>query len=118
MDVDKLRAETPGAERVVHLNNCGASLMPQPVLDAVINHLRLEAEIGGYEAEAGSMVDWSTVAYWEIMATVRWAIIAHQQGLRHISGAQSSMELALTGRKAAEMEFDVLTQIRTIEDGA
>ncbi len=52
MDVDKHRAETPGAERVVHLNNCGASLMPQPVLDAVINHLRLEAEIGGYEAEA------------------------------------------------------------------
>ncbi|MDE0812178.1 MAG: phosphotransferase family protein [Alphaproteobacteria bacterium] len=72
----------------------------------------------GYEAETGSMVDWSTVAYWEIMATARWAIIAHHQGLRHISGAQSSMELALTGRKAAEMEFDVLTQIRAIEDGA
>ena len=51
MDMDKIRAETPGAERVVHLNNCGAALMPQPVLDAVIDHLRKEAEIGGYEAE-------------------------------------------------------------------
>ena len=51
MDMDKIRAETPGAEHIVHLNNCGAGLMPQPVLDALIGHLRLEAEIGGYEAE-------------------------------------------------------------------
>ncbi|MBT4171363.1 MAG: aminotransferase, partial [Rhodospirillaceae bacterium] len=51
MDMDRIRAETPGAEKVIHLNNCGAGLMPQPVLDAVIAHLRLEAEIGGYEAE-------------------------------------------------------------------
>jgi selenocysteine lyase/cysteine desulfurase len=54
MDIEKIRAETPGAERVVHLNNCGAGLMPQPVLDAVISHLRLEAETGGYEAEAAA----------------------------------------------------------------
>ena len=26
--------------------------MPQPVLDAITNHLLLEADIGGYEAEA------------------------------------------------------------------
>ncbi len=51
MDMDRIRAETPGAEKVIHLNNCGAGLMPQPVLDALIAHLRLEAEIGGYEAE-------------------------------------------------------------------
>ena len=51
MDMDKIRAETPGAENVIHLNNCGAGLMPQPVLDAVIGHLRRETEIGGYEAE-------------------------------------------------------------------
>lgn len=71
----------------------------------------------GYEAEAGVMIDWSTVSYWEVMATVRWAIIAHYQGLRHVSGSEFSMELALTGRKAAEMELDVLTQIRAIEEG-
>jgi len=34
----------------VHLNNAGAGLMPQPVLEVVADHLRREAEIGGYEA--------------------------------------------------------------------
>jgi cysteine desulfurase / selenocysteine lyase len=50
IDVQRARTETPGCEHVTHLNNAGASLPPQPVLDAVIGHLQLEARVGGYEA--------------------------------------------------------------------
>lgn len=44
------RAETPGSERLAHLNNAGAALAPSSVTEAVVRHLRLEQELGGYEA--------------------------------------------------------------------
>ena len=44
------RAETPGCERLAHLNNAGAALTPTPVREAIAGHLALESEIGGYEA--------------------------------------------------------------------
>jgi selenocysteine lyase/cysteine desulfurase len=44
------RLDTPGCERVVHLNNAGAALVPRSVRDAVAAHLTLEDELGGYEA--------------------------------------------------------------------
>jgi cysteine desulfurase/selenocysteine lyase len=53
-DLSRARRDTPGCEEVLHFNNAGASLMPQPVLDATVSHLRLEARIGGYEAAGSS----------------------------------------------------------------
>ena len=50
--IERWRSETPGTAHRIHLNNAGAGLMPQPVLDAIEEHLELEAEIGGYEASA------------------------------------------------------------------
>lgn len=52
IDIIKARGDTLSCENLIHFNNAGASLMPKCVADAVIDHLRLEERIGGYEAAA------------------------------------------------------------------
>lgn len=46
------RNETEGCSNVIHLNNAGAGLMPDPVTRAILDHISFEARIGGYEASA------------------------------------------------------------------
>jgi cysteine desulfurase / selenocysteine lyase len=50
MDLNQLRADTPGCLHRIHLNNAGASLVPRVVTEAIHKHLSLEEQIGGYEA--------------------------------------------------------------------
>ena len=50
MDLTRWRSDTPGCAGLVHLNNAGAALVPRPVRDAILGHLALEEELGGYEA--------------------------------------------------------------------
>ena len=49
-ELARWRSDTPGCSRLVHLNNAGAALVPRPVSDAILGYLRLEQELGGYEA--------------------------------------------------------------------
>ena len=51
LDLTRIRSETPGVAHRIHLNNAGAGLLSDRTLRAISDHLRLEAEIGGYEAE-------------------------------------------------------------------
>ncbi len=62
----------------------------------------------GYEIESGASIDRDAVAAYEVLAHARWAVIALEQGERHSSGREPSLELALTGRIAAELEYEIV----------
>jgi selenocysteine lyase/cysteine desulfurase len=51
-EIARFRNDTRGCSQVVHLNNAGASLMPDVVTNAITEHIDLESRIGGYEASA------------------------------------------------------------------
>lgn len=67
-----------------------------------------QALYSSYERASGRRIDPEAVHYWEVMAHVRWGVIALQQAKRHLSGAEPSLELALTGRIPAELEQAIL----------
>lgn len=68
--------------------------------------------VQAYEEASGRPVDRKALAYWEVMANVRWAVIALQQAERHRSGAERSLELALTGYVVPVLERDILDGLR------
>jgi cysteine desulfurase/selenocysteine lyase len=57
IDVNRVRADTPGTQNLIHFSNAGSSLPPQQVLDVQVDYLRLEASVGGYEAYASRLND-------------------------------------------------------------
>lgn len=69
----------------------------------------------GYEETAGRKVDPARIAYWETASYLRWAAIAIDQGRRHSSGVERSIELVLTGRMVPEIEQDLLTHLAALD---
>ena len=66
--------------------------------------------LDGYRDISGLDIDEDLVRYWEIMATLGRAVAALEHGHRFVAGGERSVELALTGRRVAEMEIDLLVE--------
>jgi len=64
-----------------------------------------------YEAAGGCPVDTDAVAYWEVMAHVRWAIIARQQGARAAQGDAPQHELLEAAARVPGLERDIAAMI-------
>jgi aminoglycoside phosphotransferase (APT) family kinase protein len=67
-----------------------------------------------YQRASGRAVTPAALVYWQVMAHIRWAIIALQQAQRHLSGVEPSLELALTGRIVAELEYEIIALTRKV----
>ncbi|MDC0033264.1 phosphotransferase family protein [Alphaproteobacteria bacterium] len=61
-----------------------------------------------YHRASGRHIDTRTVSYWEVMAHVRWAVIALQQAQRHLSGSEPNLEAALTSHIVPGLELEIL----------
>lgn len=48
-EIQQLRSETDATKNLIHFNNAGASLIPNPVRDAMLGYLQYEANFGAYE---------------------------------------------------------------------
>lgn len=91
-DPTPARKDTPAvmAGRI-HLNNAGASLMPSPVVEAVVDHLHKESAMGGYEAADAEAAPIEQV-YEDVATLVR----AHSRNIAVVENATVAFSLALS----------------------
>lgn len=65
-----------------------------------------------YEAAAQRSIDHESVYFWEVLAHIRWAVIACQQGRRFFDGGEAGLDLGLTGRvRPAQLQKNLLQMI-------
>jgi aminoglycoside phosphotransferase (APT) family kinase protein len=61
-----------------------------------------------YEAAGGAALEPERLRFWEVLAALRWLVIALEQRDRALVGGEPSLDLALTGRRPAECELEML----------
>lgn len=70
-----------------------------------------EPFLQAYEQASGRIIDRKVVDFWEIMGNLRWSVAALAQAQRHLSGKDTSVELASLGRRSAETQLEALRLI-------
>ncbi len=89
IDLAAVRADTPNCENLLHFNNAGASLVPQPVYDSVIGHLDLEQRIGAYEAE-----DAASVTLEDFYDAIAQMLCCHRDEIAYVENATRAWDMA------------------------
>jgi aminoglycoside phosphotransferase (APT) family kinase protein len=68
-----------------------------------------ETFLEAYAERTGLRISLQELRIFELLGNVRWAIGALTQARRHLAGEERSVELAILGRLAAEVEHEVLS---------
>jgi aminoglycoside phosphotransferase (APT) family kinase protein len=71
----------------------------------------VEPYLERYEELTGRAISERELEWWEVLGNVKWAIGCLTQCRRHLSGLDRSIEYAVLGRMAAEMEYELLNLI-------
>ena len=75
-------------------------------------------EVGGFGVRetlveaygaAGGTFDPVAFHWWKVLGTMRWGLGLAGQAAQHLSGAFSNIVMAASGRRVAELEYDLLT---------
>ena len=72
----------------------------------------VEPYVERYVQLTGRRIGVDELGWWEVLGNAKWAIGALTQSRRHLSGQERSVELAVLGRLAAEMEYELLDLLR------
>jgi aminoglycoside phosphotransferase (APT) family kinase protein len=64
-----------------------------------------------YAEHGGERLEPADLFWWQVLATLRWGAICLTQAQVHLAGEFRSVELAVIGRRAAEMEYELMRML-------
>jgi aminoglycoside phosphotransferase (APT) family kinase protein len=67
--------------------------------------------LDSYAAHGGERLGPADLVWWQVLATLRWGAICLEQARVHLAGEFRSVELAAIGRRAAEMEYELMRML-------
>jgi cysteine desulfurase/selenocysteine lyase len=108
-ELEKIREETSGQIEKIHFNNAGSSLNPAVVVDTVVNYLREEAIIGGYEADFKYKKDLEYT--YDLIAKL---INSERDEIAILENASTAWGLAFNGIKFKEGDVIITSEMEYI----
>ncbi len=79
---------------------------------------KLPVLLEAYAAGGGGSIGPERVTWWQVYATVKWAVICALQASAHLSGTTRSVELAAIGRRICESEWDLFVALGAVPPGS
>ena len=82
-----------------------------------------DVEVGGFGSRAvlvrayeagGGIFDAAAWHWWKVLGTLRWGLGLAGQARQHLDGSVPSIVMATSGRRVAELEYDVLCLLRPV----
>jgi aminoglycoside phosphotransferase (APT) family kinase protein len=71
----------------------------------------VEDLLDAYAEHGGERLRPADLFWWQVLATLRWGAICLEQARVHLAGEFRSVELATIGRRAAEMEYELMRML-------
>lgn len=91
-EIQQYRDDTTGTKHRMHFNNAGAAFSPNVVVDTVVNYLREESVLGGYEAEAKYRDELE-----KVYASIATLIHADKEEIALVENASTAWMIAFHG---------------------
>jgi aminoglycoside phosphotransferase (APT) family kinase protein len=74
----------------------------------------VEPYLDRYEELTDRSISEADLDWWEVLGNVKWGVGCLTQSRRHLTGQDRSVEYAVLGRMAAEMEYELLDLIERV----
>lgn len=71
--------------------------------------------LAAYAGAGGMPIDEDTLRWWDVLSTLKWAVMCIEQSQLYLTGKEESLELLALGRRVSVCEWDLLDDLDELD---